>query len=120
MLIVLLLVAMLVPPPLTSMSVDPQPSPDHLDVVVHFLNSDTRYQDFAITVGDVTTPITAPVSALQTVTTTLPFDLPPLCNAQAVYNVVVTARVLTDTTAFARTEIGGVARRECLHFLYVP
>ncbi len=115
-----LLSTLIAPAPLTSMTVDPHPAADRLDVVVHFLNSDTRYTDFALTVGDVSTPISAPPHVLQTITTTLPLELPPICNTQAVYTFVVTARVLTDTLAFAQTEVGGVAVRLCPYRVYLP
>lgn len=120
MLIVLLIAALLLPSPLTSMAVVPQAHADRVDVVVHFLNSDPRYQDFVITVGDVPTPITAPLRMPQTITTTIPLSLPPVCNAQAAYSIIVGARVLTDTTTFARQEIGGAIQRPCPRRTYLP
>lgn len=114
-----LLNTLLAPAPLTSMVVDDQPHPDRLDVVVHFLNSDARYTDFAITVNDITTPIHAPRAVLQTITTTLPLELPPVCFAQVTYQVIVTARVLTDTVPYARTSLGGLIERPCPHRAYV-
>ncbi len=106
--------------PLVSMTVDPQPHADRLDVVVHLLSSDARYTDYAITVADVTTPVYAPLSALQTITTTLPLNLPPICNAQVAYEFVVSARVLTDTLPFARTEVGGLVTHPCPRRIYIP
>jgi hypothetical protein len=111
---------LLAPAPLVSMVVDAQPHPDRLDVVVRLLNSDARYTDFAVTVADVTTPVHAPLSVLQTITTTLPLKLPPVCHAQVVYSLVVSARVLTDTVSFARTEVGGLLERPCPLRLYIP
>lgn len=111
---------LLAPAPLVSMVVDPQPYPDHLDVVVHLLSSDARYQDFAITVGDTSTTISAPLSELHTITTTLPLELPPICHAHVVYQFEVTARVLTDTLPFARTSVGGLLERPCPLRLYLP
>lgn len=115
-----LLSTLLAPAPLVSMVVDAQPHSDRLEVVVSLLSSDVRYQDFAITVAGITTPITAPISELRTITTTLPLELPPMCNAQVAYSLIVTARVLTDTVPFARTEVGGLLARPCPLRLYVP
>lgn len=118
--ILYLLSTLIAPAPLVSMTVDPQPHADRLDVVVHVLSSDPRYTDYAITVADVTTPVYAPLSALQTITTTLPLELPPVCNAQTVYSFVVSARVLTETLPFAQTSIGGLIARPCPLRLYIP
>jgi hypothetical protein len=112
--------ALLAPAPLVSMVVDVQPHTDRLDVVVRLLSSDARYQDFAITVEDVTTPVHAPLSALQTITTTIPLDLPAVCGARVVTDLVITARVLTDTVAFARMGVGSVVTRDCPLRLYIP
>ncbi len=120
MIVVYLLSVLITPAPLVSMTVDPQAYPDRLDVVVHLLSSDARYTEYAIDVGGIGTPVRAPLSALQMITTTLPLDLPPLCNAKVVYSFVVTARVLTDTLPFARTEVGGLAVRQCPYHAYVP
>lgn len=118
--IIYLLSTLLSPAPLVSMVVDPQPYPDRLDVVVHLLNSDPRYTDYLITVDDVATQVSAPLSELHIITTTLPLDLPPVCHARVVYQVIVTARVLTDTLPFARTQVGGLLERPCRLRLYVP
>ncbi len=115
-----LLSTIITPAPLVSMTVIPQPHADRLDVVVHLLNSDPRYTDYVINVSSTETPVTAPLSALQVITTTLPLDLPPVCNAHAVYQFVVTVHVLTDTLPFARTDVGGIATRSCPMRLYIP
>ncbi len=115
-----LLSTLIAPTPLVSMTVDPQPHADRLDVVVHLLSSDPRYTDYAITVADVATPVYAPLSALQTITTTLPLDLPLVCNAHVTYEFVVSARVLTETLPFARISIGGLVMRPCPLRLYIP
>ena len=118
--LIYLLSTLIAPAPLTSMTVDPQAHPDRLDVVVSFLSSDARYTDYAIDIDGITTIINAPLSALQTITTTLPLDLPPICNAQAVYEFVVSARVLTETLPFARTSVGGLVARPRTIKLYIP
>lgn len=118
--IIYLLSTLLAPAPLVSMVVDPQPHADHIDLVVHLLNSDPRYTDYALAVAGVTTPVNAPVSELQTITTTLPLVLPPVCDARVAYSIVVSARVLTDTVSFARTEVGGLLERPCPLRLYIP
>ena len=115
-----LLSTILAPAPLVSMVVNPQPYDDHLDVVVTFLSSDPRYTEYEIDVDGITTPVNAPLHTLQTITTTLPLDLPHVCNAQAVYEFVVSARVLTDTQLAARTTVGGLINRPCPFRLYVP
>lgn len=115
-----LLSTLLIPAPLVSMTVDPQPHPDRLDVVVHLLSSDPRYIDYAIAIDDAIVPVSAPPHMPQTITTTLPLFLPPICNARVVYQFVVTARVLTDTLPFARTEVGGLLDRPCPLRVYVP
>ena len=118
--IIYLLSTFIAPAPLVSMTVDPQPHTDRLDVVVHLLSSDPRYTEYVIDVSGISTTVNAPLSELQTITTTLPLDLPPICNAQAVYSVVVSARVLTDTLPFAQTSVGGLIARPCPLRLYVP
>jgi hypothetical protein len=118
--IIYLLSTLLVPAPLVSMVVDAQPHPDRLDVVVHLLSSDVRYASYVVAVAGVDTRVIAPVSELQTITTTLPLELPPVCNAHVAYSLIVTARVLTDTVPFARTEVGGLLDRPCPLRLYVP
>lgn len=115
-----LLSTLIVPAPLVSMTIDPQPNSDQLDVVVHLLSSDHRYTNYVIDVAGITTPISAPPRVIQTITTTLPLDLPHICNAQVAYSFVVTARVLTDTLPFARTEVGGLAVRACPFRVYIP
>ena len=115
-----LLSTILSPAPIVSMVVDPQAHPDRLDIVVTFLSSDPRYTDYVIDVDGITTPVNALPHALQTITTTLPLELPAICNAQAVYSFVVSARVLTDTQLAARTTVGGVIDRPCPFRLYVP
>ena len=115
-----LLSTILAPAPLVSMVVTPQPYADHLDVVVSFISSDPRYTEYEISVDGIVTPVTAPLHVLQTITTTLPLDLPNICNAQAGYEFAVSARVLTDTQLAARTTVGGAIDRPCPFRLYVP
>ena len=116
-----LLSTILAPAPLVSMVVTPQPYADHLDVVVSFISSDPRYTEYEISVDGITTPINAPLHVLQTITTTLPLNLPNMCNAQAGYEFMVVARVLTDTQLLAaRTSVGGAIDRPCSFRLYVP
>ena len=115
-----LLSTLISPAPLVSMVVDPQPYADHLDVVVSFISSDPRYIEYEISIAGITTPINAPLHVLQIITTTLPLDLPNICNAQAGYEFVVVARVLTDTQLAARTTIGGAIDRPCPFRMYVP
>ena len=115
-----LLSTLIAPVPLVSMTVDPQPHGDQLVVVVHLLSSDPRYVEYEISIDGITTPVNAPLSKLQTITTTLPLDLPPICNTQIVYAFVVSARVLTDTLPFARTSVGGLITRPCPLRLYLP
>ncbi len=118
--ILYLLNALIAPAPLVSMTVDPQPHADRLDVVVHLLSSDPRYTEYVISVDGLTTPVNAPLSELRTITTTLPLELPLVCNAQTIYEFVVMARVFTDTLPFARTSVGGLIARPCPLRLYLP
>ena len=115
-----LLSTLIAPAPLVSMTIETHAIADQLTVVTHLLSSDPRYTDYAITVAGVTTPVYAPLSELSAITTTLPLDLPPICNAHVAYAFVVSVRVLTDTLPFARTSIGGLATRPCPLRLYIP
>ena len=115
-----LLSTLIAPAPLVSMTVETYAYTNRIDVVVHLLSSDARYTEYAVAVDGIETPVHAPLSALQTVTTTLPLTLPPICNTQAAISLVVTARVLTDTLAFMRRGIGVLVQRPCPLRLYIP
>lgn len=116
--VVYLLSTLLSPAPITSMTVIP--ASNGSEVVIHFLNSDTRYEDFLITVDDQTFPLHAPLSDLQTITVTLNLSLDLTCSDPRPYQFIVSAQLMTDTIPFARTEVGGMAILTCPYRSYVP
>jgi len=131
-----LLSTLAAPAPLAGITIIHSSDGQTVQAVIHLLNSDPRYEDFAITVTPTTgsqaialppecdaallCTLHAPRRVLQTITVTLALDPLPTCGLHRAYAMIVTARVLTETTTFARTEVGGMASFECPYRLYMP
>lgn len=111
---------------LTAQTTGSTTGPLQVQTVVKIINSDTRFDDVLLHVGETITPVHAPRYELQTITTTLALSTdPPACGQQIVYDLPVYAEVVTTSAelngqTFGAVQIGGIATVECAPRLYVP